>query len=142
MAHTTEIEDDDIAGIRCTRCNRLAPITADELTGGSRGKDVHGQEIKVMPTIVATPDDWPEDDDGNLVCPACATRREHIEWEAGQQTVEQTVDTIAAVDRDEISADDAIRECMVEDHRRDQLDDQLDDLEDHDPRGDDPHTLT
>lgn len=70
MAHTTEIEDEDIAGIR----------------------------------------------------------------EAGQQTV----DTIAAVDRDEISADDAIRECMVEDHRREQLDD----LEDHDPRGDEPHTLT
>jgi len=62
---------------------------------------------------------------------ACATRREHVEWEDGQRTVEQTVGTIAAVDRDEISIDVAVRQCVVEEARRDQLDD----LEDDDRAG-------
>jgi len=133
---------DDLAGRpHCSRCGRLAPIDPDELAGGDR-VDADGEKINDMPTIIIAPDDWLEDDDGNLICSACATRREHIEWNAGQQTAEQTVGTIAAVDQGEISVADAVRESMIEDTRREQLADQLDDLEDDDPRGDDPHTLT
>jgi len=58
----------------CSRCGQPAPITADEQDDIDSG------------AITIAPDDWLEDDDGNLICPACATRREHIEWDAGQRT--------------------------------------------------------
>ncbi len=93
----------DFAGITCSRCGRLAPITDDELAGGGDGP----------PALLPIPDSWmnapeatvedddeydgphqPEFDPDRIMCQGHATPAELAAWLAGEMAVMRAVERV------------------------------------------------